>query len=194
MLIRAVAHAGPEFWWNERKPDEPWGCGTARSNWARSSTRRSSSHSVPLDLNILTALKRSSLGIDFYLWLTYRTFTLNRSVAALLGEPLWPVRGESSPGGRKSHRPGFSCGLSAGVEEDQDGLARAELYDGQGSVDPLAFEARHRPYARPARGTAPQGIFPGPKLLPDDMRWVFVRGALQCVQRASGRYSSTGCL
>ena len=35
-------------------------------------------HPVPLDMNILKALKRSSLGIDFYLWLTYRTFTLKR--------------------------------------------------------------------------------------------------------------------
>ena len=33
---------------------------------------------MPLDLNILKALRRSSLGIDFYLWLTYRTFTLKR--------------------------------------------------------------------------------------------------------------------
>ena len=31
---------------------------------------------VPLDMNILRALKRSSLGLDLYLWLTYRTFTL----------------------------------------------------------------------------------------------------------------------
>ena len=31
---------------------------------------------MPLDLNILKALKRSSLGLDLYLWLTYRTFTL----------------------------------------------------------------------------------------------------------------------
>ena len=33
---------------------------------------------VPLDMNTLTALKRSSLGLDLYLWLTYRTFTLTR--------------------------------------------------------------------------------------------------------------------
>ena len=33
---------------------------------------------MPLDLNILKALKRSSLGLDLYLWLTYRTFTLKR--------------------------------------------------------------------------------------------------------------------
>ena len=34
------------------------------------------SHPVPLDMNTLTALKRSPLGLDLYLWLTYRTFTL----------------------------------------------------------------------------------------------------------------------
>ena len=33
---------------------------------------------VPLNMNILKALKRSSLGIDLYLWMTYRTFTLKR--------------------------------------------------------------------------------------------------------------------
>ena len=33
---------------------------------------------VPLDMNILKKLKRSPLGLDLYLWLTYRTFTLKR--------------------------------------------------------------------------------------------------------------------
>ena len=33
-------------------------------------------HPVPLDMNTLTALKRSTLGLDLYLWLTYRTFAL----------------------------------------------------------------------------------------------------------------------
>ena len=31
---------------------------------------------VPLDMNTLAALKRSALGLDFYLWLVYRTFAL----------------------------------------------------------------------------------------------------------------------
>ena len=35
-------------------------------------------HPVPLDMNTLKALKRSALGLDLYLWLTYRTFMLNR--------------------------------------------------------------------------------------------------------------------
>ena len=35
-------------------------------------------HPVPLDMNILKALKRSPLGLDLYLWVTYRTFALKR--------------------------------------------------------------------------------------------------------------------
>ena len=31
---------------------------------------------MPLDMNTLTALKRSTLGLDLYLWLTYRIFAL----------------------------------------------------------------------------------------------------------------------
>ena len=31
---------------------------------------------VPLNMNALAALKRSALGLDFYLWLVYRTFAL----------------------------------------------------------------------------------------------------------------------
>ena len=34
------------------------------------------SHPVPLDMNTLKALKRCALGLDLYLWLTYRTFAL----------------------------------------------------------------------------------------------------------------------
>lgn len=33
---------------------------------------------VPIDLFVLRSIKRSSLGIDLYMWLTYRTFDLHR--------------------------------------------------------------------------------------------------------------------
>ena len=49
-------------------------------NWVRSSSTRSSATPVPLDMNILKALKRSSLGLDLYLWLTYRTFSLKHTL------------------------------------------------------------------------------------------------------------------
>ena len=35
---------------------------------------------VPLDMHLLRAIKRSSLGIDIYLWLTYRMFTLKKPI------------------------------------------------------------------------------------------------------------------
>ena len=71
-----------EFWWNERKPDE-------RSLWeskielGEKFYNEIISHPVPLDMNTLTALKRSSLGLDLYLWLTYRTFALRAPLRLL---------------------------------------------------------------------------------------------------------------
>ena len=66
-----------EFWWNLQRPE-------ARSLW-KSKIELSEDffneiirHPVPLDMNILKALKRSSLGLDLYLWLNYRTFALKR--------------------------------------------------------------------------------------------------------------------
>ena len=74
--VNTVIADRTEFWWNERKPDEPtlWDSKIELSE--KFSSTRSSATRVPLDMNTLTALKRSSLGLDLYLWLTYRTFTL----------------------------------------------------------------------------------------------------------------------
>ena len=64
-----------EFWWNPKRPED-------RSLWESKIELGEKffaeiiAHPVPLDMNILKALKRSSLGLDWYLWLTYRTFAL----------------------------------------------------------------------------------------------------------------------
>ena len=63
------------FWWNERKISERLGW-ESKVELGEKFFSEIIRHPVPLDLNILKALKRSSLGIDFCLWLTYRTFTL----------------------------------------------------------------------------------------------------------------------
>ena len=65
------------FWWSERKPGE-LGLWDGMIELGEKFFEEIIRHPVPLDMNILKALKRSSLGIDFYLWLTYRTFTLKR--------------------------------------------------------------------------------------------------------------------
>ena len=62
-----IAERG-EFWWNERKPDEPvlW---DSKIELGEKFFNEIIRHPVPLDMNTLTALKRSSLGLDLYLWL-----------------------------------------------------------------------------------------------------------------------------
>ena len=64
-----------EFWWNPKRPTE-------RSLWeskielGEKFFHEIINRPVPLDMNILRGLKRSSLGLDLYLWLTYRVFAL----------------------------------------------------------------------------------------------------------------------
>ena len=63
------------FWWNPRRPDQPslW---DSKIELSEKFFNEIIQHPVPLDMNTLKALKRCSLGLDLYLWLTYRTFTL----------------------------------------------------------------------------------------------------------------------
>ena len=68
-----------EFWWNPRQPHEHalW---ESKIELGEKFFDEIVSHPVPLDMNILKALRRSSLGLDLYLWVTYRTFSLKRSL------------------------------------------------------------------------------------------------------------------
>lgn len=66
-----------EFWWNLKRPDSPslW---DSKIELGEKFFEEIICHPVPLDMNILKALKRSSLGLDLYMWLTYRTFALQK--------------------------------------------------------------------------------------------------------------------
>ena len=63
--------------WNPRRPDELvlW---ESTIELGQDFFQELIRHPVPFDMNILKALKRSSLGLDLYLWVAYRTFTLRR--------------------------------------------------------------------------------------------------------------------
>ena len=69
-----IAHR-TEFWWNERKPDQPslW---ESKIELGEDLFNEIINHPVPIDMNTLMALKRCALGLDLYLWLVYRTFPL----------------------------------------------------------------------------------------------------------------------
>lgn len=68
-----------EFWWNLKRPDEAvlW---DSKIKLGEEFFQEIIRHPLPLDMNILKALKRSSLGLDLYMWLSYRTFTLKKPV------------------------------------------------------------------------------------------------------------------
>ena len=65
------------FWWDVKRPAAPvlW---DSTIRLGEEFFNEIIAHPVPLDLNILKALKRSPLGLDLCFWLTYRTFGLKR--------------------------------------------------------------------------------------------------------------------
>ena len=71
--VNAVIADSTVFWWN--KPDQStlW---ESKIELGEKFFNEIINHPVPINMNTLTALKRSTLGLDLYLWLVYRTFTL----------------------------------------------------------------------------------------------------------------------
>ena len=63
------------LWWSNSQPDQQtlW---NSTIRLGEDLFNEIISHPVPLDMNTLKALKRSTLGLDLYLWLVYRTFPL----------------------------------------------------------------------------------------------------------------------
>ena len=74
----AIADSG-EFWWDTKRPDQAalW---ESKIELGEKFFHEVITNPIPLDLNILKAVKRSPLGLDLYLWLTYRTFHLQRQM------------------------------------------------------------------------------------------------------------------
>ena len=68
------------FWWDYKRPDMD----SLFSSEIRLSQPFFDSivrQPVPIDINCLQALRKSSLGLDLYLWLTYRTFSLREPLS-----------------------------------------------------------------------------------------------------------------
>jgi hypothetical protein len=68
-----------EFWWDPKRPDQSslW---ESRIELGEKFFNEIIRNPVPLDMNVLKALKRSPLGLDLYLWLNYRTFSLKQPI------------------------------------------------------------------------------------------------------------------
>ena len=66
-----------DLWWDYRKPDQQtlW---QSSIRLGEALFREITTHPIPLDIRILKATRRSSLGLDLYMWLSYKTYTLYR--------------------------------------------------------------------------------------------------------------------
>ena len=108
-----------EFWWNERKPDQPslW---DSEIRLGEDFFNEIISHPVPIDMNTLAALKRSPLGLDLYLWLVYRTFSL-RAPQRLTWQQLYGQFGARRP----AHSVSWSSPrIAPGATEGEPGCFR----------------------------------------------------------------------
>ena len=74
-FVNSPIAARGEYWWNpDNSSDLPgW---NSKIVLGEALFNEILNHPIPIDMNILTALKRSTLGLDLYLWLVYRTFAL----------------------------------------------------------------------------------------------------------------------
>jgi hypothetical protein len=64
-----------EFWWDYNAPEQDtlW---QSKVRLGEPFFNEIIAHPVPIDMRILKKMKRSSLGLDLYMWLTYKTFSL----------------------------------------------------------------------------------------------------------------------
>ncbi len=64
-----------ELWWDYKNPEQDtlW---NSRIRLGEDFFNEIIAHPVPLDMNILKELRRSSLGLDLYMWISYKTHQL----------------------------------------------------------------------------------------------------------------------
>ena len=145
-------------------------------------------------MNTLTALKRSSLGLDLYLWLVYRTFAL-RAPKRLTWRLLYSQFGAhpANASDRVTVR-NFQRKVLRELKKIKIALAWPELFNGSGRLDPASLDPGHRaaqsrsanklisPFLtsqRPVSGLCAPGWTPGypPRLLESssDSGWFWCR-------------------
>ena len=66
-IVNSLIADSVAFWWNPKRPDHPslW---DSKIELSEKFYNEIVNHPVPLDMNTLNALKRSTLGLDLYLW------------------------------------------------------------------------------------------------------------------------------
>ena len=132
-----------EFWWDPKQPAQAslW---ESRIELGEKFFNEIIRNPVPLNLNVLKALKRSPLGLDLYLWLNYRTFSLEQPIRLSWKRLYRQLGGDRGKGTDKDVVKDFRKKVSPRIEKDPDSLAGPELLDRSRCVDCRSVKTRHR--------------------------------------------------
>ena len=150
VIVQSFIADRAEFWWDATRDSGPslW---DSTIELGEKFFHEIIAHPVPIDMNILRSLKRSPLGLDLYLWLTYRTFNLKTPLCLSwrqIYRQFW-CGSVARDGRTRVRREPLPGGLFARAEKNKTRLAGPVLSHRHGW-------ARHRSLAavHPA-GTAP---------------------------------------
>lgn len=77
-----------ELWWDYKTPEQDtlW---QSRIRLGEKLYQEIIAHPVPIDMRILKAMRRSSLGLDLYMWLSYKTYSLLTGSGAKVQRLSW---------------------------------------------------------------------------------------------------------
>ena len=78
-MMGSMIASRAELWWDLKRPDEP-GLWESTVRLGEELFEEIIRNPVPIELRTLKALRRSPLGLDLYLWLTYRVFSLKQPI------------------------------------------------------------------------------------------------------------------
>ena len=95
-------------------------------------------------MNTLTALKRSSLGLDLYLWVVYRTFTLKRPLRLSWARLYRQFGVNLAQAGDPRTVAAFRTDCLRELKKIKTAWPELNYSTAPGGADPLALEARHR--------------------------------------------------
>ena len=133
-----------EFWWNERKPNQPslW---DSEIRLGEDFFNEIISHPIPIDMNTLRhehphGPQTLPVGSRSVPVADLPDLRAPRSATALLAAGVPSVRSGTGSRQRQSYRPSLPPQSAPRVEEDQAGLAGVELRDRSGRPDPLALD------------------------------------------------------
>ena len=156
--VNTVIARRSEFWWNPKRPDEStlW---ESKIELSEDFFNEIIRHPVPLDMNTLKALKRSSLGLDLYLWLTYRIFTL-KSPQRLTWRQLYRQFGvDPAKASDNNTVQAFRYKVLRELQKIKLAWKDLNYSTAPGRLDPIALDTGH---PSGTSGHEPRGItFPG---------------------------------